>query len=177
MVTSNDRNQNQVSLIRNFERIVEFLNANGLSVNQGKTGLTEYMSKQKRGRLRGQPSELRVTEIVDNTEVEKVISDVSYCRILGMNLKNNQSWEAHLTTGKKAILPAVRRQLGVLQSLRHVLSSKAKLQLVNSLILSRLIYVISLWGNTTSNQKMKVQVVLNRAAQFILDKPKKNKTD
>ena len=175
LVTSNDRNQNQVSLIRNFDRIVEFLNANGLSVNQGKTGLTEYMSKQKRGRLRGQPPELRVTEIVDNTEVEKVISDVSYCRILGANLKNNQSWEAHLTTGKKAILPAVRRQLGALQSLRHVLSSKAKLQLVNSLILSRLIYVISLWGNTTSNQKMKVQVVLNRAARFILDKPKKTR--
>ena len=95
------------------------------------------MSKQKRGRLRGEPPELRVTEIVDNTEVEKVISDVSYCRILGANLKNNQSWEAHLTTGKKAILPAVRRQLGALQSLRHVLSRKAKLQLVNSLILSR----------------------------------------
>ena len=78
-------------------------------------------------------------------------------------------------TGKKAILPAVRRQLGALQSLRHVLSSKAKLQLVNSLILSRLIYVISLWGNMTSNKKMKVQVVLNRAAQFILDKPKKTR--
>ena len=55
LITSNNRNQNQVSLIRNFDRIVEFLNANGLSVNQGKTGLTEYMSKQKRGRLRGQP--------------------------------------------------------------------------------------------------------------------------
>ena len=175
LVTSNDRNQNQESLIRNFDRIVEFLNANGLSVNQGKTGLTEYMSKQKRGRLRGQPPELRVTEIVENIEVEKVISDVNYCRILGANLKNNQSWEAHLTTGKKAILPAVRRQLGALQSLRHVLSRKAKLQLVNSLILSRLIYGISLWGNTTANQKMKVQVVLNRAARFILDKPKKTR--
>ena len=43
------------------------------------------------------------------------------------------------------------------------------------MILSRLIYVISLWGNTTSNQKMKVQVVLNRAARFILDKPKKTR--
>ena len=60
-----------MSLIRNFDRIVEFLNANGLSVNQGKTGLTEYMSKQKRGRLRGQPPELRVTEIVENIEVEE----------------------------------------------------------------------------------------------------------
>ena len=106
---------------------MEYLNAHELEVNQGKTNLTEYMTRQKRGRLTGIPPELTVSEIIKDKLEDKHITDSNYCRILGGNLKNDMSWEAHLTSGKKAILPVIRKQLGALSNLRNTLSQKAKL--------------------------------------------------
>ena len=47
-ISSNCRDTNQDTLERNFWRIKSFLNANGLKVNESKTKLTEFMSRQKR---------------------------------------------------------------------------------------------------------------------------------
>ena len=61
--------------------------------------------------------------------------------------------------GKKAVFPAVRRQLGQLSRLRNVLSQKAMLQLVKSLAMSKLNYMLCLWGNSTTNYIKRAQIV------------------
>ena len=73
---------------------------------------------------------------------------------------------------KKALLPGVRRQLGALSRLKNTLSVKAKLQLVNGLIISRLNYIVCLWGNSLASHLRKAQVCLNASARFILDEKK-----
>ena len=127
------------------------------------------MTCQKRARLPGIPPDLTVTTPNKDKFEDNLITDTGYCRFLGTNYKNNFSWETHLQSGKKAILPAIRRQLGALYKLRKTLPVKAKLQLVNSLIVSKLSYAISIWGNTTENYTRKAQVCLNQAARFVLD--------
>ena len=101
--------------------------------------------------------------------VEKTITNKTYCRPLGGNIKNDLSWEMNLTGCKKTLIPAVRKQLGALSSLRNVLSQKAKLQLVNGFILSKIYYIICLWGNTMTNQVRKGKICLNSAAWFVLN--------
>ena len=165
---SKNRRTNQERIEMNFIRIFNFLNSCGLEVNQSKTSLTEYMTRQKRVRMPGDPPQLTVVENIDGTFVEKCVTDKVYSRILGGNIRNDLTWTSHLSTGKRALLPAVRKQLGALHSLRQSLSMKAKLQLANSFILSRLNYIISLWGNTTTNQIRKAQVCLNASARFVL---------
>ena len=168
LVTSNSRGKNQDKIEDKFLRIMDYLNAHGLEVNQAKTNLTEYMTRQKRGRLTGIPPELTVAESIKDKIEDKHITDSKYCRILGGNLKNDLSWDAHLSTGKKAVLPAVRKQLGALSKLRNTLSQKAKLKIANSLIISKLSYIVCLWGNTTTSQLRKAQVCINLAARFVL---------
>ena len=114
------------------------------------------MTAQKRGRLKGSPPQLQVMERMEDKDApgnflltEKTVSDSKSCRTLGMNTQNNLGWESHLLSGKNAILPAVRRQLGMLNRMSKILSKKAKLQLANCLILSRLTYGICLWGKLT----------------------------
>ena len=123
-----NRNSNQDSIEEMFVRIRDFLNALGLEVNEAKTVLTEYMVGQKRVKLRGVPPELTVLEkkLIDGrTEFrDKHITDTISSRFLGLNLQNNLLWDAHLRTGKKAILPACRRLLGMLTKLRNCLSRK-----------------------------------------------------
>ena len=123
------------------------MTANKLAVNVSKTTLTEYMIKQKRGRTNGNPPSLRV-EIKPG--VWKDIMDSSTSRILGATLQNNMTWQAHLQTAEKAILPEARRKLGALYTLKKVLPQTSKLQLATSLILSKLVYLVPLWGGATN---------------------------
>ena len=98
---------------------------------------------------------------------DKLITDSNITRMLGINLQNNLSWEAHLATGKRAILPGVRRLIGMMQKIRRHLSFRARKHLVESLVISKFTYLICLWGNTTSNKISKAQVCLNIAVRYV----------
>ena len=41
--------------------------------------------------------------------------------------------------------------MGALTSLKNVISQKGKLQLVNTLIMSKISYLLCVWGNSTEN--------------------------
>ena len=177
LVSTNSRNQNQELIESTFWRLRDFLNANDLQVNESKTGLTEFMTHQKRSKIRGIPPDLTVKEeITDRAGIsrldDRLISDKPICKLLGLSLQNNLTWDAHLSTGPKAVLPAVRRQLGMLHKLRDKISQKAMLLLVNSLALSKMAYAMTLWGHSTENHTRKAQVVQNAAARLVTGKSK-----
>ena len=101
IVGSNDRHQNQDMIETTFDKIVDYLNANGLAVNQSKTGLTEYMTRQKRVRTAGVLPEL-TTRVFNNDRLEdKHVTDKATCRLLGGNMSNDLTWFSHLESSKK----------------------------------------------------------------------------
>ena len=85
MVRSNSRISNQSKIEQMFVKIRMYLNSNGLEINAGKTGLTEYMVAQKRAKIGGKPPELMVEEkITDNgytMYIDKQITDKSSTRL------------------------------------------------------------------------------------------------
>ena len=169
---SNNRSKNQEMIENNFWKIKNYLNANGLMINESKTCLVEFMSHQKRSKTTGIPPDLTITETVTDrngrkTTQDKLITDSGGCRLLGLNLKNCQTWDGHLTSGQKPLLPSLRRQLGLLSRITNRLSKAARLKLMNAFVLSRLSYMICIWGNSSKSQVMKVQVVLNTAARLV----------
>ena len=106
LVGSRNRNQNQTTLSRNLDEIKCFLYDNQLLINVEKTSLTEFMIYQKKAKTPGPPPSLIVQKV---TGVDKTIEDSNYTRVLGANLQANLTWQAHLETGNKALLPAVRK--------------------------------------------------------------------
>ena len=174
------RGQNQRILETTFCKVKDFLNANELIVNEAKTTLMEMMTYQKRAKIPGIPPDLTVQEhIKDRTGMERVVdkhvTDSTWIRMLGLNMQNNLTWDHHLSAGNKALLPAVRRQLGMLALLGDNISLKGRLQLANCLIVSRLAYGISLWGQTTENHMRKAQVVQNIAARMVTRRSKRTR--
>ena len=165
IITNNSRMKNQRTIERKFEKIRHYLNLNGLQMNQTKTTLTEFMSHQKRAKINGIPPEITVNSETKNED--KHILDTKLCRMLGANLKNDMSWEGHLSTGNKAIIPRVRKQIGALYKIRNHLTKKGRLQLANALVMSKLIYLITLWGNTTQNMIDRAQRTQNIAARYV----------
>ena len=87
------------------------------------------------------------------------------------------SWEGHLEGDKKSILPAIRRRLGALYTMKNLLSFKARLQLADSLLISKLGYLICLWGNTTDNQIRKAQIMQNSIARFVTGSKRTTRTE
>ena len=67
---------------------------------------------------------------------------------------------------QKNIIPIIRRQIGQLSRICPSISFRARLQLINALVISRMTYMVSLWGNATPNHVRKAQVVLNSAARM-----------
>ncbi len=176
-ITSNNRDWNQEKNETNLWKIKNYLNSNGLQVNEDKMAVTEYMTYQKRTRQRGIPPDITVRESTTDrrgrvTEQDKLITDSGSCRMLGLTIKNNMSWVEHMNTGKKALLPALRKQLGYISRNSMNMSKKAKLKLVNGLVLSRLTYAICIWGNTNDTLILKTQRILNTAARMISVLPK-----
>ena len=49
-ISSRNRANNQLKLTRNLEELQDFLSANRLAINKGKTKLTECMISQKRAK-------------------------------------------------------------------------------------------------------------------------------
>ena len=112
-------------------------------MNSDKTTICETMICQKRAKITGQPP---IMQVLDKTGKETTLKALEHTRILGMNIQRNLTWGAHLETGERALLPELRRKLGGLNHLSHHLPRKSRLILANGVIISRISYLIQIWG-------------------------------
>ena len=169
---SRKRENNLANLNRVLENMKEFLDDNQLAINMGKTSLIEQMVSQKKAKTRGEPPHLTV-----DTENggRKVIRSSTQTRILGANLQENMTWQSHLETGPKAILPQMRKTLGMLRHLGRKIPIDSRRNLARGLIISRLNYIMPLWGGTDKTTLRKVQVLLNSTARWVLKASKRIK--
>ena len=134
---------NQARLRDKLHCIRDYLNSNDLVINMDKTVLTECMIKQKRGRTPGIPPELEVENARGQMET---VRDSMHCRVLGATIKNNMTWIGHLESADKAVLPEVRRNLGMLKSLGRKLPMNCRNTLARGMVISKMTYLISIWG-------------------------------
>ena len=164
MVANKKREPNQIKLTENIERLRIYLNSNELTINMDKTHLVEIMIKQKRGRTQGKPPELTV---LNSSQQAEIVHDSKHCRILGIDVQNNFTWNAHLETGVKALLPSLRKNLGALKHLGRKVPTVSRNTLARGLIISRLTYLISVWGGGTRNLTRKAQTLQNTASRWV----------
>ena len=99
-----------------------------------------------------------------------------YIRLLGVNIEENLAWNSHIISGEKAILPACRKQLGSLRYISQQIPKKSRLVLANSLIISRILYAIALWGGTYPTNLKKIQSLMNKTAHWVTNANRKSKT-
>ena len=110
------------------------------------------MIKQKRNRITGQPPSLTVRDRAGNL---KFLQAGKYTRLLGGNVSNNLTWTDHLTAGEGAILPKLRKQIGALSLLSNQLPEFSRLLLANGLLMSKVSYLIQVWGSAPKSQLKK----------------------
>ena len=173
VLTGNDRVVNQRKLSKLLAELSSFLNDNELAINQEKTVLMEIMMHQKRCKLKDQPPNLSV---LDKNLQMKEISTSKNARLLGINLQDNLSWNAQLNTGEKALFPATRKILGALRHIGNKTDLKTRMALANSLVMSKLHYLLPIWGGATKKYRNELQIIMNTAARYVTKLRKRTKT-
>ena len=164
VVSTKTRFAAQIKITENIQRIKTYLDANSLSINMGKTEILETMVCQKRTRIQGISPQL---SILTQEGTLKVITTKDSCRLLGANLNADMNWKHHLELGEKPILPGIRAQIGILKHISRYMPKKTRLLLANGLIISRVLYLIPMWGGLPNTETRKIQVLLNKTAQFV----------
>ena len=125
------------------------------------------MIAQKCAKITGLPPSL-VEQNPDGSQ--KQIKTKKDIRLLSMNLQDNMTWSAHMEEGQDALLPAARKKLGVLKHLGTLIPQKSRKLLTERLVVSKLRYLISIWGGTMDKILSNVQTLLNDVARFVLGK-------
>ena len=175
VLSNKNRIQNQLLLNINLAKLDSFLNNNELALNTTKTSILEQMIKQKKGRTPGDPPHLMVEDDKNQGELIK-IKDAKNFRLLGANLQGNIHWKSHLETGKRAVLPIIRKQLGSLQQLGKQLPQTTRKTLAEGMLLSKFSYLIAQWGGASSNYITSAQRLQNKIGRWVTGANRKTKT-
>ena len=173
VITSASRFQAQERVIDVIERVKIFLSSNSLSLNLSKTEILETMVRQKRARIGGVLPQLTVRK-PDGTL--KVITAKDSCRLLGSNINLDANWNHQLELGDKPLLKTLRSTLGILTHLSRFFPQRSRLLLANGLFISRLLYLLPMWGGLPLKDLKKLQVLMNRCARMILNKNRRTRT-
>ena len=173
VIMTDNRFEAQEKLNRNMEKNKKYMDANELSMNMGKTEIVQCMVRQKRTRIGGAPPQITVQK-PDGT-LKQITAAIS-CRLLGTNINQDITWKHHLEQGERALLPALRSQIGMLTHIGQNIPMRSKLLLANGLIVSKVTYLIQMWGGLNLRDTKKIQVLLNKCARVITGAPRKMRT-
>ena len=172
-VSSKARHTNQEKITEGLENMKLFLLANKLCINEDKTALLESMNRQRRCKSKGEPPTLTVL----NDKQELVtLKTVKSCRLLGVNMGEDLTWNAHLLKGEKPLLASLRKQTGIIKFLSKNMKMSSRKTLAEGLVLSRIKYLLPLWGGTTENLLRKIQVIINNTARAVTGLGKRTST-
>ena len=163
--------QERINVI--IDRVKNFLASNSLSLNLGKTEIVEAMVRQKRARLPGIPPQLSVQKPDGSL---KVIIAKDSCRLLGVNVNRDANWNHQLELGEKPLITRLRSVLGILSHLSKNLPKKSCLLLANGLFISRLLYLLPMWGGLPLRDIKKIQTLMNKCARVVLKKSRRTRT-
>ena len=148
----NDNLQDAIIEAENeFSHILNWLNANKLSLNIKKTKVLIFDNKIP-----------CTTDIILNIG-GTLVSSTSTAKFLGTIIDNKLNWNDHISFVSKKIA----RANGIICRLKHYLPKKTLLTLYNTLILPHLNYNLLVWGNANKSHLHHLLLIQKRAVRNI----------
>ena len=134
--------------------MTKFLVSNGLKVNEEKTQLLVIGKKPS-------PS------VVHLETPSGIIYPSTSVNLLGCFIQESLKWNNHLADGNSSLKVALNRKLGALMRIRKLVGFKTRKMIAEGLFMSKLGYLISLWGGCTAGLKKDLQMIQNRVCRVV----------
>ena len=160
--SDSDPEQLSLKMSSQYKVLSDFLVSNRLKLNAGKTHLMVLSTSQARLR-RNRRDEASVqittpTEIIEQSEFEK---------LLGTWLHQDMKWAENIMDNNESLVKSLSSRVGALKKLSKVASFKNRIMIANGIFMSKLLYLIPLWGGCAQYLIRSLQVLQNKAARAV----------
>ena len=142
-----------------YSEISEYMAANRLVLNSDKTHLL-VMASGTQHRLHGNYG------IMLDTGSE-IIKPQNNERLLGCQISSNFSWKDHIKDCELSLQKQLTSRINALQKISFSASFATRKMIANGIVISRIIYVIQLWGGASEFLIKMLQILQNKAARFV----------
>ena len=145
-----------------LKKVINWLNANKISLNIDKTHFILFRDKGKK--------------CMNNYKVyvnSQEISEVNSTKFLGVIINNQLNWKNHL----EYICTKIARYIGIILKARHVFLKHTLLSLYYSLIYPYLTYCIQVWGATYQRHLSKLMILQKKIVRIIHGVPPRTHTE
>ena len=142
-----------------YSEIADYMAANKLVLNSDKTHLL-VMASDRKHHLHGNYG-------ITLDTGQEIIQPQDSERLLGCQISSNFTWNDHLRNGEASIAKQITSRVNALRKISHSATFETRKMIANGIVISRLIYVIQLWGGTKDYLLQMLQVLQNKAARFV----------
>ena len=144
-------------LTRKYSLLEEWINGNKLVINADKTHLL-VLGPKKIARKRDLVSIQAGAFNIKPTESEK---------LLGCNLHQSMQWNHHLRDSSKSVIKQLTSRINGLKKISKNATFNTRLMVANGAVMSRLVYMISVWGGAQKYLLRALQVQQLNAARTV----------
>ena len=129
-----------IELKEKYQEISDYMACNKLVLNSDKTHLLVMASKQKH-RIHGNYG-------VQLDTGSELIEPQDHEKMLGSGISSDFTWNEHLKDGELSIHRQITSRINALKKISHAAPFQTRKMIANGIIISRIIYVMQLWGGT-----------------------------
>ena len=87
------------------------------------------------------------------------------------------NWDEHIKNGRGSLLANLKQRLNSLKLISKKISKKFAKQIANGIIMSKINYNIETWGNTSNENRRKIDKIIVDAAKIIIEKKTFGRTE
>ena len=147
-----------------YKLLSEFLVNNRLKLNDDKTHLLVLTTSQTRRRAGGFQNVVISTPAgeITPTPVEK---------LLGACVHQDLKWSEHLQDNDESLVRALTTRLSAVKLVCRVAAFQTRKMIAEGLFISKLSYLISVWGGCEGYLARSLQVIQNKVARVVSKKP------
>ena len=144
-------------LSEQFTRISDYMSANRLVINGDKTHLV-VMGKRQAATRRQEVSINAGGHTITPSRTEK---------LLGAIISEDMKWNEHLVNGDKSLISQLTSRINGLSKVASRAPVTTRLMIANGIFMSKLVYLIHLWGSSSKYLLKSIQILQNRAARVV----------
>ena len=142
-----------------YKAIANYMSMNRLALNTDKTHLLVMASAQQHKKEGNFGITLNTgSEIITPSESE---------RLLGAQVSNNFLWNEHVFGNDKSMVKLITSRINALLKISWSADFKTRKMIANGIVMSRIVYLIQVYGNASEYLLGFLQVLQNKAARIV----------
>ena len=145
------------TLSQQYSKISNYMAANRLVINADKTHLV-VMGNKAIGARRQEVSVQAGQHVIKPSKTE---------RLLGCQVSEDLKWKEHILLGEQSVVKQLTSRVNGLCLISNQATFQTRLMVANGIIMSKLCYLIQLWGGCEDYLTHSLQVLQNRAARVV----------